>query len=57
MDDTLKDDLAAFKAAEEAEADQRKEMLDTLKFGKLAEQWPEEVIKKRKLEGSFTSIQ
>ena len=51
MDDTLKDYLEAFKAAEEAEADQRKEMLDTLKFVKLAEQWPEEVIKKRKLEG------
>ena len=51
MDDTLKDDLAAFKAAEEAEADQRKEMLDTLRFVKLAEQWPEEVIKKRKAEG------
>lgn len=51
MDDTLKDDLAAFKAAEEAESDQRKEMLDTLRFVKLAEQWPEEVIKKRKAEG------
>ena len=51
MDDTLKDDLAAFKLAKEHESDQRATMLEVLKFVKQGEQWPEEVINKRKKEG------
>ena len=51
MDDTLKDDLEAFKLAEDAEKDQRAVMLELLKFVKLGEQWPEAVRKKRDREG------
>ena len=51
MDDTLKDDLEAFKLAEEAEKDQRSTMLELLKFVKLGQQWPDAVRKKRELEG------
>lgn len=51
MDDTLKDDLEAFKDASECEKDQRESMLDDLKFVKLGEQWPQDVIDKRKKEG------
>lgn len=51
MDNTLKDDLEAFKHVSDAEKDQRTEMLDDLKFVKLGEQWPENVIDKRKKEG------
>jgi hypothetical protein len=51
MDDTLKEDLEAFKLAEDAEKDQRAVMLELLKFVKLGEQWPEAVRKKRDREG------
>ena len=51
MDDTLKDDLEAFKLAEDAEKDQRTAMLELLKFVKLGQQWPDAVRKKRELEG------
>ena len=51
MDDTLKEDLEAFKDAADSERDQRAQMLDDLKFVKLGEQWPQEVINKRKSEG------
>ena len=51
MDDTLKEDLEAFKLASDAEKDQREAMLDDLKFVKLGEQWPQEVIEKRAKEG------
>ncbi|MFA5172731.1 MAG: portal protein [Sulfuriferula sp.] len=51
MDDTLKDDLAAFKAVAEAEKDQRASMLDDLEFVKLGKQWPQDVIDKRAKEG------
>jgi len=51
MDDTLKEDLEAFKLASEHESDQRATMLEVLKFVKQGEQWPEEVINKRKKEG------
>lgn len=51
MDDTLKDDLEAFKAAADAESEQRKAMLDDLEFVKLGKQWPEGVEAKRAREG------
>ena len=51
MDDTLKDDMEAFKLASEHEADQRKSMLEVLKFVKEGKQWPDEVQSKRGREG------
>ena len=51
MDDTLKDDLEAFKQVSDAEKDQRASMLDDLEFVKLGKQWPQEVIDKRAKEG------
>ena len=50
--DQLSDDLEAFKRTDEAEADQRREALDMLKFVKLGEQWPSEVESQRAKEGS-----
>ncbi len=49
--DQLSDDLEAFKRTDEAEADQRREALDMLKFVKLGEQWPTEVESQRAKEG------
>lgn len=49
--DDLKDDLAAFDRAVEAESEQRSEALDMLKFVKLGEQWPSDVKSQRDLEG------
>lgn len=46
-----KEALEDFKACQEYEADNRKEALDDLKFARLSKQWPEEVIRKRELEG------
>ena len=51
MDDLLKEDLEAFDEVEQAEADQRKSMLEVLRFVKLGEQWHEADIAKRKKEG------
>jgi hypothetical protein len=50
-EDLLSDAQAAFGQAEEAEADNRAEALDDLKFAKLGEQWPEEVRKQRIKDG------
>ena len=49
--DQLSDDLEAFKRTDDAEADQRREALDMLKFVKLGEQWPTEVESQRAKEG------
>lgn len=51
MDDTLKDDLSAFKLAADAEKDQRECMLEDLEFVKLGKQWPEGTEEKRRGEG------
>lgn len=51
MDDTLKDDLAAFKLSADAESKQRKEMQEDLEFVKLGKQWPQSVMDKREKEG------
>ena len=51
MDETLKDDLEAFKLAADAEKDQRECMLEDLEFVKLGKQWPEGTEKKRRDEG------
>ena len=49
--DILKDALAAFKLSQDAEADNRADALDDLRFARLGEQWPEEIKKKRDVEG------
>jgi len=51
MDDTLKDDLAAFKLVNDAEKEQRKTMLDVLEFVKLGKQWHQSDMDKRQKEG------
>ena len=51
MDDTLKDDLEAFKLVADAEKDQRECMLEDLEFVKLGKQWPEGTEEKRRAEG------
>lgn len=42
--------LKEFKLCQDAEDHNRKEALDDLRFARLGEQWPEDVIKKRKLD-------
>lgn len=49
--DTLADAKEAFKRASEAEADQREDMLDDLKFARLGEQWHETDRKNRERDG------
>ena len=49
--DTLKDAKEAFKAASEAEAEQRRISLEDLRFVKLEEQWPDAIKRQRELEG------
>lgn len=51
MDDTLKEDLEAFKLAKEAEQDQRTRMLDVLRFVKEGKQWEDQDIRQRQIEG------
>ena len=43
--------LIDFKLCQDAESDNRENALDDLKFARLGEQWPEDVIRKRKIEG------
>lgn len=50
-DDLLSEALEQFKLASEAESDNRQEALDDLKFSRLGEQWPEDMQRRRKLEG------
>jgi hypothetical protein len=51
MDDEIKDDLDAFRRADEAERDQRQAMLEVLEFVKLSKQWPKAVKTKRENDG------
>jgi hypothetical protein len=46
-----KEALADFKLCQDHEFENRKEALEDLRFARLAEQWPEEVVRKRQQEG------
>jgi hypothetical protein len=50
-DDILAEARDAFKECEEAESENREAALDDLKFGRLGEQWPEEIRKQREKDG------
>lgn len=50
-DDILEEARVAFQAAADAEAENRREALDDLRFARLGEQWPERVRRERELEG------
>jgi len=50
-DDILEEARAAFALAADAEAENRREALDDLRFARLGEQWPEKVRRERELEG------
>jgi hypothetical protein len=50
-DDILAEARAAFELASDAEAENRREALDDLRFARLGEQWPEKVRQERALEG------
>jgi hypothetical protein len=49
--DILEDQKAMFDIIADSESDQREMMLDDLKFGRMGEQWPEEVKVQRRQEG------
>ncbi len=50
-DDILEEARGAFQLAADAEAENRREALDDLRFARLGEQWPEKVRRERDLEG------
>jgi hypothetical protein len=50
-DDILEEARAAFQLAADAEAENRRDALDDLRFARLGEQWPEKVRRERELEG------
>lgn len=50
-DEILAEARAAFALAADAEAENRREALDDLRFARLGEQWPERVRRERELEG------
>ena len=50
-DDILAEAKDAFRLAADAEAENRREALDDLRFARLGEQWPEKVRRERDLEG------
>lgn len=50
-DDILAEAREAFRLAADAEAENRREALDDLRFGRLGEQWPERIRRERELEG------
>lgn len=50
-DEKIKEALDAYKECDEAWADNRKTWLEDVKFARLAEQWPEEIKRKRETEG------
>lgn len=50
-DDILEEARAAFELAADAEAENRREALDDLRFARLGEQWPAKVRRERELEG------
>lgn len=50
-DDILEEARVAFQLAADAEAENRREALDDLRFARLGEQWPERVRREREREG------
>ena len=50
-DDILKEAREAFERAADAEAENRRDALDDLKFARLGEQWPEAIRRERDLDG------
>lgn len=50
-DDILKEAMDEFKAAEEAESENRKLSLEDVRFARLNEHWPDKVRKQREIEG------
>jgi len=50
-DDLLRDGKDLFREAEDAEADNRQTAEDDIRFARNSEQWPEEILNQRKLEG------
>ena len=50
-DDILAEAREAFQLAADAEAENRREALDDIRFARLGEQWPEAVRRARDLEG------
>ena len=50
-DDILAEAREAFQLAADAEAENRREALDDIRFARLGEQWPEKVRRDRELEG------
>lgn len=53
-DDVLSDAKEAFSLAESTESDNRTEAEDDIRFARLAEQWPEAILKQRQTEGRPT---
>jgi len=49
--DLLAEAREAFEQAAEAEADNRKEALDDLRFARLSDQWPASIVQQRQREG------
>ena len=52
-DDILKEAREAFERAADAEAENRRDALDDLKFARLGEQWPEAIRRERDLGAHF----
>ena len=50
-DDILAEAREAFRLAADAEAENRREAADDIRFARLGEQWPEKVLRERGLEG------
>ena len=50
-DDILKEAREAFERAADAEAENRRDALDDLKFARLGEQWPDAIRRERDLDG------
>jgi len=50
-DEILKEAREAFERAADAEAENRREALDDLRFARLGEQWPEAIRRERELDG------
>lgn len=50
-DELIREAREAFELAADAEAENRREALDDLRFARLGEQWPEKVRRERELEG------
>src|SRR6478735_7698816 len=50
-DDILREAREAFERAADAEAENRREALDDLRFARLGEQWPDAIRRERELDG------